>query len=71
MARYRAFRIGSVTERKLSGVIVTVGTNKSDTELKRLIGCAPAEMSAALSTHRTTHQAAVLILRDGLMAGSG
>jgi len=63
--------IGSVTERKLTGVIVTVDTYKSDTELKWLIGCTPAEMSAALSTHRTAHQAAVLILRDGLMAGSG
>ncbi len=55
--------VGSLPETSLTGVIVTVDGFKSDTEIKWLIGCTPQEMDVALATHRTEHQAALLIPR--------
>lgn len=55
---------GSLAGSRVTGAVVTVDTHKADSEVKWLIGCTPDEMEQALATHRTTWQAAVLILRD-------
>lgn len=56
---------GSLPEAVVTGAIVTVDVVKADSEIKWLIGCTPAEARLALATHRTTSQAALLILRRG------
>ena len=55
--------VGSLPGSSLTGVIVTVDGFKQDTELKWLIGCTAQEMNRALATHRSEHQAALLIVR--------
>ncbi len=55
--------VGSLPDRTVTGVIVTVDTTKQDTELKWLIGCSGDDMQRALATHQTHQQAAILLPR--------
>jgi inorganic pyrophosphatase len=57
--------VGTRRDGRLTGVIVTVDVVKQDTELKWLIGCTAEEIQAALDTHRTSQQAAMLVPRPG------
>jgi inorganic pyrophosphatase len=54
---------GSLEDIAVTGAIATVDVVKADSEVKWLVGCTDAEMIAALATHRTQSQAAVLIVR--------
>lgn len=54
---------GSLTDAKTTGAVLTVDVMKADAEVKWLIDCTPDEMEAALATHRTAWQAAMLIVR--------
>ena len=55
---------GSLPAATVTGAIVTVDVVKRDSEVKWLIGCTEDEMHAALGTHRTAWQAAILIRRS-------
>jgi len=55
---------GSLPDATVSGAIVTVDVVKADSEVKWLVGCTAAEMDAALATHRTEWQAAILLVRQ-------
>jgi inorganic pyrophosphatase len=55
---------GSHSDAVVTGAIVTVDVVKADSEVKWLIGCTGDEMRAALATHRTGWQAAILLVRD-------
>jgi len=54
---------GSLPSQQVTGAIMTVDVRKADSEVKWLIGCTTEEMAAALATHRTEWQAAILIVR--------
>ncbi|MGI8484770.1 MAG: inorganic pyrophosphatase [Thermomicrobiales bacterium] len=54
---------GSLESPSTTGAIVTVDVMKADSEVKWLVGCMESEMQAALATHQTEWQAAMLILR--------
>ena len=58
---------GSLGSSAVTGAIVTVDVYKADSEVKWLVGCTAAEMTAALATHRTAHQAASLMPRPAGM----
>lgn len=49
----------------VTGAVVTVDVVKADSEIKWLVGCTADEMAAALATHRTEWQGALLLLRNG------
>lgn len=55
---------GSLADPAVTGVIMTVDEREGDAEVKFLIGCTGEEMAAALATHRTTSQSALLIRRE-------
>lgn len=56
---------GSIPGLAVTGAIVTVDVMKADSEVKWLVGCTRPEMAAALATHRTAWQSALLIVRNG------
>ncbi len=58
--------VGTLPERRLVGLIVTVDQFKRDSEIKLLLGCTADEMALALATHRTGQQQALLLRRDTL-----
>ncbi len=60
--------LGSLPERRLTGVICTVDLHKRDAELKLLLGCTPAEARIALAMHRSGPQAALLFERPSTLA---
>ena len=55
--------VGSLPERRVTGIISAVDLLKRDTETKILLGCTADEAQAALATHRTGRQSAILIER--------
>ena len=55
--------VGSLPERRVTAVIVTVDLGKRDAELKLLLGCTPPEARAILATHNSGSQAGLLIFR--------
>ena len=42
---------GTLPERRVTGVILTIDLLKRDAELKRLVGCTPTEAAVALAAH--------------------
>jgi len=54
---------GSLPERQVTGVIVTVDVYKRDAEVKLVIGCTPDEARRALMTHNQPSQAAFYVPR--------
>ncbi len=57
--------VGSLAERRVTGVICTVDLTKRDSEIKILLGCTPAEARQILATHNAGPQAGLLFLREG------
>jgi inorganic pyrophosphatase len=55
--------IGSLPERRVTGIIATVDLLKRDVEIKVLLGCTAEEARLALAMHQTGSQAAVLLRR--------
>ena len=57
--------VGSLPDRRLTGVICTVDLHKRDTELKLLLGCTPEESREILTAHNEGGQAGALLARPG------
>jgi inorganic pyrophosphatase len=55
---------GSLGHAAVTGAVATVDVVKADSEVKWLVGCTDDELEAALATHRTQWQAAILIVRE-------
>lgn len=55
--------VGSAPEKRLVAVICTVDLHKSDSEIKLLLGCTPAEQRLLLAFHNDGTQAATLVIR--------
>jgi inorganic pyrophosphatase len=55
--------IGSVEDRALNAIVVTVDTRKRDTEIKLLLGCTAEEADRILAVHSGGNQSAVLVER--------
>lgn len=55
--------IGSLSERRVTGIITTVDLHKRDAEIKILLACTPDEARLALATHQFGAQAALLLER--------
>ncbi|HUT01431.1 MAG TPA: inorganic pyrophosphatase [Phycisphaerae bacterium] len=55
--------VGSLPDRRLTGVICTVDLHRRDTELKLLLGCTPEEAQEILAAHNGGRQAGVLLPR--------
>ncbi len=60
--------VGSLPERRVTGVIATVDLHKRDAEIKILLACTPEEARLALATHQTGSQAATMIERHSAPA---
>ncbi|MGQ9841819.1 MAG: inorganic pyrophosphatase [Anaerolineae bacterium] len=56
--------LGSLPERRVTGIISTVDLHKRDAELKLLLGCTPDEARSALAAHQNGSQAGILLWRD-------
>lgn len=56
--------LGSLPERRVTGIICTVDLHKRDAEVKLLLGCTPDEAHTALGMHQSGGQAAALLWRD-------
>lgn len=63
--------IGSLAERRLTAIVVTLDLVKRDSEIKLLLGCAAAERRMILATHQTGAQSAILIPRPADTAPGG
>ncbi len=56
--------LGSMPERELVGIAVTVDAFKSDSEIKLLIGCNDGEIAMVSAFHNSGCQHALVIRRD-------
>ncbi len=57
--------VGSLTERGLTGVVLTVDLLKRDAEVKLLLGCTPEEMRVVEAFHNSGPMSALLIPNSG------
>ncbi len=55
--------IGSLSPRRVTGVICAVDIQKRNVEIKILLSCTEEETQAILQTHNTQGQAAILLRR--------
>jgi inorganic pyrophosphatase len=55
--------VGSLADRKATGIVCTVDLFKRDAEIKILLGCTPEESVTILKTHNEGPQSAILIPR--------
>jgi inorganic pyrophosphatase len=55
--------VGTLPEKKLTGVVCTVDVLKRDSEIKLLLGCSREEMQMICSSHQVGTQSALLIER--------
>jgi inorganic pyrophosphatase len=55
--------VGSLAERRVMGIILTVDLLKRDSEAKVLLGCTQDEMEQILATHNVGTQSAILVRR--------
>jgi inorganic pyrophosphatase len=55
--------VGSLAERRVTGVVCTVDLHKRDSEVKVLLGCTPDEMRVILAFHNTESQSGILVER--------
>lgn len=55
--------VGSLAERRVTGIILTVDLLKRDSEAKVLLGCTQDEMEQILATHNRGTQSAILVKR--------
>jgi inorganic pyrophosphatase len=56
--------IGTLPEKKITGVVCTVDLLKRDSEIKLLLGCSHEEMQMICSSHQVGTQSALLIERS-------
>ncbi len=56
--------IGSLPDKRVTGVVCTVDGLKRDAEIKVLIGCTTDEARLILALHNEGDQGAVLLIRD-------
>jgi inorganic pyrophosphatase len=54
---------GSLAEKTLGAILVTVDLRKRDSEIKLLLGCTPQEIAAILDFHNKGEMRAELVLR--------
>jgi inorganic pyrophosphatase len=57
---------GSLSERRVTGAIVTIDALKRDAEVKLLIGCTREEVDQALACHNQGQQAGGLLWRGAV-----
>ena len=55
--------LGSLSETRVTGVIVTVDLDKGDGEFKLLLGCTANQAQMALDVHNQGSQAGILVIR--------
>jgi len=55
--------IGSLAHREPTAVVVTLDLLKSESEIKILLGCTPADMQLILAVHNDGDQSAILVTR--------
>ena len=55
--------VGTLPEKRVTGIICSVEMEQRDTELKILLGCTPQETKAILQTHNRGAQSAILVER--------
>lgn len=53
--------VGSLSQRRITGVICTVDLEKRDAEVKILLGCTPQEAREILATHNSGPQSAIWV----------
>jgi inorganic pyrophosphatase len=56
--------LGSLSEREVTGALVTIDVEKGDVEIKVLVGCTLAEMEMISEVHNSGEQAAMLLRRE-------
>jgi inorganic pyrophosphatase len=61
--------VGSLPERRVTGIICTADLLKRDSEMKILLGCTGEEADEVLREHNSGDQAAVLVRRPEEGAG--
>jgi inorganic pyrophosphatase len=57
--------VGSLSQRRVTGIVCTIDLQKQDSEMKILLGCAPQESREILAIHNDGSQSAILIERPG------
>jgi inorganic pyrophosphatase len=62
--------LGSVADRRLDAVVLTVDLEKRDAEIKLLIGCSPEEQQAILDFLHSGWMRAALVRRPGSQRSS-
>lgn len=56
--------VGSLPEKEVCGVILTVDLIKRDSEMKILLGCTDSEMNLIQSLHNAGNQSGLLVRRE-------
>ncbi|HEY9076232.1 MAG TPA: hypothetical protein VIO61_06795 [Anaerolineaceae bacterium] len=56
--------VGSLPDRRLTGILCTIDRFKQDTEIKLLLGCTPAEADIICRVQNSGAMSALLILRQ-------
>jgi inorganic pyrophosphatase len=56
--------MGSLDEPRVSAIVCTIDLNKSDAEIKILLGCTKSEANQILAFHNQGGQSGILIKRD-------
>lgn len=55
--------VGTLPEKRVTGIVITVDMVKRDAEVKILIACTAEEAQMILETHNTGPQSALLVMR--------
>ena len=55
--------VGSLPERRVTGIVCTVDLHERDSEVKVLVGCTPEETQVILAFHNRWSQSGVLVER--------
>ncbi len=56
--------VGTLPEKRVTGIVTTVDMVKRDAEVKILIACSGEEAQVILDTHNTGPQSALLVMRQ-------
>jgi len=56
--------IGSLEERRVTGILCTIDLDKGDAEIKVLLGCTDDEARETLAFHNRGEQSGILIMRE-------
>ena len=55
--------VGTLPEKRVTGIVCTVEMEQHDAEIKILLGCTPQEATVILETHNVGTQSAILVKR--------